>query len=398
MTQRATIENFSQAARIVKELGFSSCDGWAGDDWKEEGLKAFRRAIEESMEAHIDSVRLKVLADGIDDRRNGHYERRILTALGDTAVLVPRTRTASAACVLRAYARRTADIDQLIMGCFVLGLSTRKVGEALLCILGERVSPATVSRVAKGLDKAVSAFHRRRLKNVYKVALLDGVAITRKTGVGAVSKPVLVVMGITHDGRKEVIDFRLASSESEAEWDALLNDLQGRGLELNNVELVCVDGGKGCLKALKTTCPNVPIQRCWAHKVRNITDKIKKKDAEAVKLGLKKIYAADNVVKARKKAGEFVKRWQDVYPKAVKCLRDDIDDLLAFFKFKDEDWRKATRTTNAIERRFREVRRRTRPMGVFSDKTSIERILFAVFTYENKKQGTATPFLVTQNT
>ncbi|MBI5562075.1 MAG: transposase, partial [Deltaproteobacteria bacterium] len=84
--------------------------------------------------------------------------------------------------------------------------------------------------------------------------------------------------------------------------------------------------------------------------------------------------------------------------KAVKCLRDDIDDLLAFFKFKDEDWRKATRTTNAIERRFREVRRRTRPMGAFSGKTSIERILFAVFTYENKKQGTAAPFLVTQNT
>lgn len=398
MAQRATIENFSQAAQIVKELNISSCDGWAGDDWKEEGLKAFRRAIEDSMEAHIDRERLKVLASGVDDRRNGYYERRILTVLGDTAVLVPRTRTASAACVLRAYARRTADIDKLIMGCFVFGLSTRKVGEALLCILGERVSPSTVSRVAKGLDSAVAAFHKRQLKNIYKVVLLDGVAITRKTGVGAVSRPVIVAMGITHDGRKEVIDFRLASYESEAEWDAFLNDLQGRGLELNGVELVCVDGGKGCLKALKTACPGVPVQRCWAHKVRNITDKVKNKDAEAVKKGLWKIYTAENVVRARKAAGEFVRRWEEVYPKAVKCLRDDIDDLLAFFRFKDEETRKATRTTNAIERRFREVRRRTRPMGVFSDKTSIERILFAVFTYENKKQGTAAPFLMTQNT
>ena len=398
MAQRATIENFSQAAQIVKELNISSCNGWAGDEWKEEGLKAIRRAVEDTMDAHVERCRLEALSGGVADRRNGYYERRILTAFGDTAVSVPRTRIASAACVLRAYSRRTADIDQLIMGCFVLGLSTRKVGEALLCILGERVSPSTVSRVAKGLDDAVAAFHKRRLKNVYRVVLLDGVALTRKTGVGAVSKPVLVIMGITHDGRKEVIDFRLAASESEAEWDALLNDLQGRGLELNGVELVCVDGGKGCLKALKTVCPNVPVQRCWAHKIRNITDKVKKKDAEAVKTGLRKIYTAQNVVKAGKAAGDFTRRWQEVYPKAVKCLRDDIDDLLNFFRFKNEDWRKATRTTNAIERRFREVRRRTRPMGVFSDKTSIERILFAVFTYENKKQGTATPFSLTQNT
>lgn len=112
MTQRATIENFSQAAAVVKELGLGSCDGWQGDDWKEEGLKAFRRAVEESMEAHINRERLKVVAVGGDDRRNGYYERRILTAFGDTAVLVPRTRTASAACVLRAYARRTVDIDR----------------------------------------------------------------------------------------------------------------------------------------------------------------------------------------------------------------------------------------------------------------------------------------------
>lgn len=397
MTQRATIENFSQAAAVVKELGLGSCDGWQGDDWKEEGLKAFRRAVEESMEAHINRERLKVVADGGDDRRNGYYERRILTALGDTAVSVPRTRTASAACVLRAYARRTADIDRLIMGCFVLGLSTRKVGEALLCILGERVSPSTVSRVAKGLDDAVVAFHRRKVRDVYRVVLLDGVAITRKTGAGPVSKPVLVAMGVTHDNRKEVIDFCIASSESEAEWEGFLTGLQGRGLKLNGTELICVDGGKGCLRALKTVHPSVPIQRCWAHKIRNVTDKVKQKDAETVKKGLRKIYAARNVVKARKAAGEFVRRWQDVYPKAVKCLRGDLDDLLAFFRFKDADMRKATRTTNAIERRFREVRRRTRPMGVFSDKTSIERILFAVFTYENKKQGTAAPFSVTQN-
>ncbi len=261
MAQRATIENFAQAAAVVKELGFGSCDGWAGDEWKEAGLKAFRRAIEETMDAHVERSRLEALSGGVADRRNGYYERRILTALGDTAVSVPRTRIASAASVLRAYARRTADIDRLVVGCFVLGLSTRKVGEALLAVLGERVSPATVSRVAKGLDETVAAFHKRRIENAYRVVLLDGVAITRKTGVGAVSKPVLVAMGVTYDGRKEVIDFRLASSESEAEWEGFLTGLQGRGLKLEKTELLCVDGGKGCLGALKTVCPDVRIPK-----------------------------------------------------------------------------------------------------------------------------------------
>ena len=106
---------------------------------------------------------------------------------------------------------------------------------------------------------------------------------------------------------------------------------------------------------------------------------------------------AQNKTKARKAARRFAGTWQDRCPKAVKCLRDDLDELLAFFKFKDEAWRRTARTTNAIERRFREVRRRTRPMGVSPDKTSVDRILFAVFTYENKQQGINTSFLVTQN-
>ena len=100
---------------------------------------------------------------------------------------------------------------------------------------------------------------------------------------------------------------------------------------------------------------------------------------------------------ARQAAGAFARRWTEPYESAVDCLRDDLDELLACFRYQDPAWRKSTRTTNAIERRFREVRRRTRPMGVFADRTSMERILFAVFTYESQSQGVSTPFLPTQN-
>lgn len=123
-----------------------------------------------------------------------------------------------------------------------------------------------------------------------------------------------------------------------------------------------------------------------------------RKKHDAVKRGLKKIYGAKNLTEARTYARRWARSWIDRYPKAVKCLRDDLEDLLTCFRFSDPDFRKAIRTTNAIERRFREVRRRTRPMGVFENRTSIERILYAVFMYDNINQGVYPTFVLTQNT
>jgi len=174
-----------------------------------------------------------------------------------------------------------------------------------------------------------------------------------------------------------------------------LNDLYQRGLVGEKTELIVVDGGKGLLAALGLVCPRVPVQRCWVHKSRNVLDKVKKKDQEAVKKNLHKISHAKNLKAARKAARRFADKWEKTYPKAVDCLRQDLDSLLEFMRF-EKQWRPQVRTTNAIERQFREVRRRTRAMGVFSDRTSVERILSAVLTYENHKQGVAPVLLLTQ--
>lgn len=396
MTQRAIVENYAQAVKIVKEMNIDYHQ-WKENDWKEEGRKAVKRVIEDRMNEHLDMRLIEICNQGVYDRKNGYYSRHLLTGLGDIELDIPRTRTTSAVSFLAAYKRRSPDIDQMLIGCFTLGLSTRKVGEALLSVLGERISPSTVSRVAKTLDSAVEAFHKRKLTDCYKAIILDGVVLSKKTGAGAIKKVVLVALGIRHDLRKEVIDFYITSSESEAEWDKFLTNLYKRGLNGEGVEVISVDGGKGCLAALKTVYSDIPIQRCWAHKMRNIINKVKKKDAKDIKRDGQKIYKAKDENKARSAARRFADKWAQTYPEAVKCLKKDLDDLLTFFKFKDDAVRKALRTTNSIERRFREVRRRTRPMGVFSDRTSMERILFAVFTYENKKEGTNTPFLLTHN-
>ena len=128
-----------------------------------------------------------------------------MTELGEIELSVPRTRSWSALAVVRASARRAAHIDRMILACFVLGLSTRKVAIALLPILGRRISAGTVSQVAKTLDAAVAAFHRRPLKDIYPVLMLDGVVLARKTGMGALRRPVLVALGLRPDGKKEII-------------------------------------------------------------------------------------------------------------------------------------------------------------------------------------------------
>lgn len=395
MPQSATIKSLSRAFRMMKSMQAQGIE-W-GEDYRRAGAEALKDILERRMAAGIDQHLAEMAARGAADRRNGAYRRWLLTELGAIELCVPRTRSWSALAVVRAYARRASHIDRMILACFVLGLSTRKVATALLPILGRRISASTVSKVARILDAAVAAFHRRPLKDIYPVLMLDGVVLARKTGAGALRRPVLVALGLRPDGKKEIIDYRLAVAESAAQWEHFLTDLYSRGLSGERLEMICVDGGAGLLAALPMVYPTIPVQRCWAHKIRNILDKVKKADQAAIKTALHAVMNADSRRKAQSAARRFADRWKELYPKAVACLRNDLDELLTCFQYNTLDQRKAVRTTNAIERRFREVRRRTRPMGVFQDRTSMDRILFAAFTHENKTQGVPTIFSLTQN-
>ena len=394
MPQSVTIRSLPRGFELVKGMQAQGLE-W-GEDYRALGRAALAAIVRGQMEQSIDEHLERMASLDQADRRNGSYARHLLTELGDIELAVPRTRRFAPIAVVRAYARRPEPVDRMILACFVLGLSTRKVGEALLPILGRPISPSTVSIVAKQLNAVVAAFHARPLKDQYRVVMLDGVVLARKTGAGAIKRPVLVALGLRPDGRKEVIDFRLAQSESAAEWERFLGDLIRRGLVGERLEMICVDGGSGLLAALPTAFPAIPVQRCWAHKIRNVLDKVRKADQPAVKADLQAVMNATTLPKARSAARRFADCWKTDYPSAVRCLRDDLDELLTCWRYKSLNERKQVRTTNAIERRFREVRRRTRPMGVFSDPTSMDRILFAVFNHENRNQGLSTPLLLTQ--
>lgn len=266
------------AFEFVKEMRADGLE-WS-EGYRPLGRRALAEIVEGRMAEAVDTWLEHVDASAMRDRRNGSYSRHLLTELGDIELSVPRTRRYCPSEVVRSYARRAPEIDRAILAGFVLGLSTRKVGEALL---GRPVSPATVSRVARTLDRTAGAFHRRPLKNAYKALMLDGVVLARKTGAGALRRPVLVALGIRHDGKKEIIDFQLAGSESAAEWERFLTAPHRRGLTGEGLEMICVDGGQGLLAALPIVYHGIPVQRCWAHKMRNILNKVRQADQEAVK-------------------------------------------------------------------------------------------------------------------
>ena len=390
----AAITNIQQAFKEVKHMTI--------DTWQEECRLAARRAMKEVIEHRmhngIDAFLEQMRTAGLPDRRNGSFSSHLVTEVGDLELRIPRTRTFSARSILQGFARRTASIERTILMCFLLGLSTRKVGPALLSILGEPVSPSTVSDIAKQLDRSVQAYHQRALSDHYEVLVLDGIVLRRKTGAGAQRRTMLVALGIKPDGKKEIIDFRQVPGESKTAWEGFLNHLYERGLKGEALKLIVVDGGKGLLAALDLVYGQVPLQRCWAHKSRNVLNHVKQADQDKVKRSLHRISHARNLREAQKAAQRFVLQWKGSYPKAVECLQKDLPELLSFLQVKTELPPSVLRTTNAIERRFREVRRRSRPMGTFSDRTSMERILYAIFTHENLKQTTAAPFLLlTQN-
>ena len=408
---KATVRNVNRAMKEVNAFE------WEGD-YRPATRQALRKLLEDQIEEELEqylgrSHYERREKENQGDYRNGSYVRHLLTELGDLPLKILRSRGGFTTKVVEAYRRRARSIDQLIMACFVLGMSTRKVSTALLSLLGERISAPVVSRVAEGLDQEIQRYHQRRLKDEYHFLFFDGVVLKQKGAAKVQKKIILCAYGITWEGKKEMIDFMLATSESQNAWEGFLRDLYERGLEGGVCELITTDGGKGLLQALEVVYPRIARQHCWAHKTRNVLDKVKKADQEKVKRDLHRISHTKNRRLATQAYWAFCQKYRKIYPSAVKSLASEIDDLLSFYqvrlsmkqrqgldtkelqKAQEAFWRQL-RTTNLIERAFREVRRRVRPMGVFNNRNSMERILFAVFFHLNSKGQEVPSILFTQ--
>ena len=330
------------------------------------------------------------------DYRNGFYERDYVTPLGVIRLRIPRTRQRSfLPRWIGRLERRSPEVAQLIRQAFLRGISTRQVGRVVAVLTGEEVSAQTVSRLTRVLDQAVKEFHERPLGDDWAYLVLDGVWLKVRRAFGPQRVLLLVAYGVRRDGRRELLAFIRAKSESQAGWEGLLNDLFQRGLRGQNLQLVITDGCAGLARALETVYPRARHQRCWVHKMRNILEKARRRDEPQIKTQAQKIYLAENAAAARRAFERFRFRWRSLYPTMVRQLERDLPELLHFFAFPRHLWRKL-RTTNVIERCFVEVRRRTRPMVVFTNVESVDRIIYAIFSRFNEDWKNHTLQLFTQ--
>ena len=365
----------------------------------QEFYKFFPEKLEEAVEettAHLLEMLLKEEIDlqvdaGRYERnesrkahRNGHYVRDLISHHGLLRIRVPRLREHGVEFAsLARYRRYSGEVAELIRGLFFAGVSTRKMGLVMEHLLGTRVSAQMVSRIAQQMDTEVRLYHARKLADDYRYLFLDGIVQSEHGLGGGLRGPVLVAYGITRDGRREVIDHMRAGSESENAWEGFLNNLYRRGLTGDRLDLIVADGCRGLWNALERVYPGVPRQLCWAHKIRNIQEKLPKKAWATCAEEAKEIYRQETKDDAADSYFAWERRWRSVYPDAVKCLRRDIDKLL-LFHLCPKQHRTTVRTTNPIERLFREVRRRTRPMGSFTNSKSVDRITYGIFWIINK--------------
>jgi len=300
--------------------------------------------------------------------RNGHLpERTITTGIGPVPVQQPRVhdrRPASqrekfSSAILPPYLRKTRSIEELIPWLYLKGVSTGDFSEALAALLGpdaKGLSATTITRLKAVWEQEYQEWNQRSLAGKeYVYVWADGVYFNIRLEGGR--QCMLVLMGATADGKKELIAIQDGQRESEQSWKELLLDARARGLT-TEPKLAIGDGALGFWKAVRQIWPQTQEQRCWVHKTANVLDKLPKGVQPKAKDLLHEIYLAPSRAEADKAFDLFLGTYQAKYPKATDCLAKDRTELLRFYEFPAEHWMHL-RTTNVIESVFATVRLRT---------------------------------------
>lgn len=340
-------------------------------------------AIEAEVAAFLESHAEACTQDGRRRLvRHGHLpERAIMTGIGPVAVRAPRVRDRMGqgeerirftSAMLPPYARRSKSLEVLIPILYLKGISTGDFAEALGALLGPDaggVSASTVGRLKEAWTEEHVRWRKRDLSaKRYVYFWADGIHVQARLEDAA--QCLLVIIGATPDGKKELVGLIDGVRESAQSWRELLLDLKRRGLTIGP-ELAVADGALGFWQAIEEVWPQVRTQRCWVHKSANVLNKLPKSQQTKAKRALQEIWMAETKKEALAAFDAFVETWGVKYDKAVECLIKDRDALLAFYECPAEHW-KHLRTTNVIESTFATVRHRTvRSKGCLSNKTAL---------------------------
>lgn len=336
-------------------------------------------AMTQEVTAHVGAA----LHERTGDRRgqrNGHKPRTLLTRVGGLELSVPQVRD----CVAGPYhpslfARWERSERALLVACgemYFQGVSTRNVREVLETMCeGVELSAMTVSRVAAEIDEKLSQFRVRRLDgNAYPYLKVDARYEKVRVDGRVISQAVLVVMGFTQHGRREILDWRLADSESESNWSELFRDLKDRGL--SGVTLLVSDAHAGIVAAVRRHLQGVAWQRCQVHFKRELLKKVSYKQSKELMKDVQAVFKGEDVPECLRRGEELASKWEKTSPAVAKMMRDGLGDCLTVLSF-PPDHRKGLTSTNMLESLMKRLKKRTQVVGVFPNRASCDRLIGA---------------------
>lgn len=321
------------------------------------------------------------------DYRNGSYSRDIIWKLGILSkVSVPRSREGQYRSeIIERYRRFGGRFDRHVLRLFTLGLSTRRVEDFFVSFFGPcGLGAQTVSEIVGRVRGELASFRQRPLSDEVRYLYLDGFRVTIR-GAFKQQQVVLCALAEYVDGHRELVAFRVASSEKAIHWQAFLDDLYRRGLTGRHLDLVIVDGAPGLIEAVRTVYGFVPIQVCWVHRQRNLVKHLRhRRHRKDICADAASIFKATSKDQALTQLRRFEAYWKSREPTAVRTFLKNVDLSMTFYNQPVKTWVRVA-STNIIERQLKELRRRVRLIDSFRDERSCETIIYTQIKLLNEK-------------
>ena len=332
-----------------------------------------RQSVEETLNGLLDAEadtlcqarRYERNADRASTRA-GHYERNLQTKAGTVQLKVPKLRHMPfETAIIERYRRRESSVEEALVEMYLAGVSVRRVEDITEALWGSRVSPSTISDLNQKIFERVEEWRNRPLEPKSPYIFVDGIWLKRSWGGEVQNVSVLVAIGVSTSGFREILGVAEGSREDVESWRQFLRYLRERGLE--QIDLVVSDKSLGFLEALGEFYPDAKWQRCVVHFYRNVLHAVPRGKAKEVALMLKAVHAQEDKEAARRKSAEVISKLRaQRLDKAARIVESGCDETLSYYDFPVAHWRHI-RTNNPLERLNREIRRRTRVVGSFPD-------------------------------
>ena len=340
----------------------------------------FRDVVQTAMEVELDEelgrerCQRAEASDTTPNYRNGYSRKTVKTQLGEVDIKVPRDRKGFfEPKIIGKYSRNADGMEEKILALYACGMSQRDIAEQIKELYDVEISPELVTKISEKIMPEVTAWQNRPLEKIYPFIFMDAIHYKVKEDHRYVTKAAYVVLGITMDGRKDILGVWIGEHESSKFWLSVLNDLKSRGIM--DVYLFCTDGLCGMMEAIQAVYPQSRLQRCIVHQIRSSTRFVNWKDIKQVAADLKKIYTAVTLDEAEDALLQFGEKWRKQYPSCVKSWEDNWDVLSTFYEYPPEI-RKIIYTTNIIEGLNRQFRQITKNKPSFTNDDSLRRMLY----------------------